>query len=291
MFRSHGGFTMNCARCGNHAAAPGGELCRRCEAARPHQVTDAGPVADPLSAAPPAYPRAPYTEPPIQSPHGPAWLRSPVALGRTVAILLGAVAVADAVAVWADLALLDVSDRLAGGDWSVALENDSDRADGLVALAGVLQTLTYLATIVVFLVWFHRVRVNAEVFAPFGHRKKRGWAIGGWFVPVVNLWFPRRIAVDCWDASSPWEKPRSHALVNTWWTLWLLSLFAGEAGDRTYLRAEEIAEYRLAARQMLFADSLEIVSAVFAALFVLALTRMQDDRARSGPREPEPVTV
>ncbi|MEU1552042.1 DUF4328 domain-containing protein [Streptomyces scabiei] len=289
---------MNCARCGNQAAAPGGELCRPCEAAGPSRATDPRNAADPLGTAdppgtapPPVYPVAPHTEPPLQSPHGPAWLRSPVVLGRTVAILLGAVAVADVVAVWADLALLDVSDRLAGGDWSAALEHDSDRADGLVALAGVLQTLTYVATIVVFLVWFHRVRVNAEVFDPFGHRKKRGWAIGGWFVPVVNLWFPRRIAIDCWDASSPWEKPRSHALVNTWWTLWLLSLFAGEAGDRAYLRAEEIEEYRLAARQMLFADSLEIVAAVFAALFVLALTRMQDDRARRGPREPEPVAV
>ncbi|MFD9117224.1 DUF4328 domain-containing protein [Streptomyces bottropensis] len=290
---------MNCARCGNHTATPGGQLCRGCDAAAPRSA-DARPASPSAAAYPVTYPSVTYpaapplatrTELPIQSPHGPAWLRSPVALGRAVAILLGAVAAADVVAVWADLSLLDVSGRLAGEDWSVALERDSDRADGLVALAGILQTLTYVAAIVVFLVWFHRVRVNAEVFDPFGHRKKRGWAIGGWFVPVVNLWFPRRIAIDCWDASSPWEKPRSHALVNTWWTLWLLSLFAGEAGDRAYLRAEEIEEYRVAARQMLFADSLEIVSAVFAALFVLALTRMQDDRARSGPREPEPGTV
>jgi hypothetical protein len=208
-----------------------------------------------------------------------------------VAGLLGAVAAVDLVAVWADLTLLDVMNRMAADDWSVALERDADRADGLVALAGGLQTLTYIATIVVFLVWFHQVRVNAEVFDPFGHRKKRGWAVGAWFVPVVNLWFPRRIAIDCWDASSPWEKPRSHALVNTWWTLWLLSLFAGEAGDRTYIRAETVEENGLAARQMLFADSLEIVSAVFAALFVLALTRMQDDKVRSGPaRAPEPVS-
>ncbi|MFF9777128.1 DUF4328 domain-containing protein [Streptomyces sp. NPDC013978] len=221
----------------------------------------------------------------------PPLLRSPVGLGRAVAILLGAVAVADVVAVWADLSLLDVMNRMLADDWSVALERDSDRADGLMALAAALQTFTYLATAVVFLVWFHRVRVNAEVFDPFGHRKKRGWAIGGWFVPVVNLWFPRRIAVDCWDASGPWQKPRSHALVNTWWKLWLLSLFAGEVGDRAYFRAEEAEEYRTAAQQMLFADSLEIVSAVFAALFVLALTRMQDDKARSGPREPEPVAV
>ncbi|WP_216590190.1 DUF4328 domain-containing protein [Streptomyces brasiliscabiei] len=269
---------MTCTRCRQFEAAPGGGLCRACEAEEGHPDVGPGlPPAPPLVAGVPLGP--------------PALLRSPVALGRAVAILLGAVAVADLVAVWADLALLDVMDRLATADWSAALEHDSDRADRLIAFAGVLQTLTYVATIIVFVFWFHRVRVNAEVFDPFGHRKKRGWAIGGWFVPLANLWIPRRIAVDCWDASGPWRKPRSHALVNAWWTLWLLSLFAGEAGDRAYIRAQEVEEYRSAARQMLFADSLEIVSAVFAVLFVLALTRMQDDKARSGPREPAPDEV
>ncbi|WP_371577455.1 DUF4328 domain-containing protein [Streptomyces sp. NBC_01314] len=267
---------MFCTRCRHSEAAPDGILCRSCEAGG-----YGGPAAGGGSA----------TGFPVVTPHGTAWLRSPVGLGRAVVILLGAVAAADLVAVWADLSLLDVMNRMAADDWGVALERDYDRADRLIVLAGVLQTLTYVAAIVVFLIWFHRVRVNAEVFDPFGHRKKRGWAIGAWFVPVVNLWFPRRIAIDCWDASSPWEKPRSHALVNTWWTLWLLSLFAGEAGDRAYLRAEEVEEYRLAAQWMLFGDSLEIVSALFAALFVLALTRMQDGRARTGPREPESVSV
>ncbi|MFI0902108.1 DUF4328 domain-containing protein [Streptomyces sioyaensis] len=45
-------------------------------------------------------------------------------------------------------------------------------------------------------VWFHRARVNAEVFAPEYHEKARGCAIWGWSVPVVNLWFPRRVAID-----------------------------------------------------------------------------------------------
>lgn len=269
---------MTCTRCRQFASVPGGALCRACEAEDLHpDVGRALPQAPPLAAGMPIVP--------------PAWLRSPVGLGRAVAILLGAVAVADLVSVWADLALLDVMGRMADDDWSAGLADDHDRADGLVTLAGFLQTVTYIATIVVFLIWFHRVRVNAEVFQPFGHRKKRGWAIGGWFVPVVNLWFPRRIAIDCWDASSPWDKPRSHALVNIWWTLWLFSTVAGEFGDRTYILAETVEEYRSAAERMLFADTLEIVAAVFAALFVLALTRMQDDKAISGPRAPEPASV
>ena len=58
--------------------------------------------------------------------------------------------------------------RMAADDWSMALERDYDRADRLYGLAGVRQLLAYVAAIVVFLIWFHRVRVNAEVFDPSG---------------------------------------------------------------------------------------------------------------------------
>ncbi|MFE9498788.1 DUF4328 domain-containing protein [Streptomyces collinus] len=36
------------------------------------------------------------------------------------------------------------------------------------------------------------------------HTNSRGWAICGWFCPVVNLWFPRRVALDTWDAGAAW---------------------------------------------------------------------------------------
>ncbi|WP_327343861.1 DUF4328 domain-containing protein [Streptomyces europaeiscabiei] len=206
-------------------------------------------------------------------------------------MLLGTVAAVDLVAVWADMVLLDVSDRMADGEWGPAVARDSDWADLLVGLAGNLQMLTFFATIAVFLVWFHRVRVNAEVFDPSGHGLRRGWAIGGWFVPPVLLWFPRRIALDCWGASSPREKPRSHSLVNAWWALWLISLVVREVADKAYYEAETASDHRSAALQMLFADTVEIVAAVLAVLFVLALTRMQDDKVRSGPLVPEPVSL
>lgn len=252
---------MNCARCANHAAAPGGELCRQCEAAAPSPL----PVH-------PAWPAPPQP--------GTAWLRSPVGFGRAVAVLLGVVSTVDLLSMWADMVLFDVSGRMADGEWGPAVARDSDRADLLVDLVGGLQTLTFFATIAVFLVWFHRVRVNAEVFDTSGHGLRRGWAIGGWFVPPVLLWFPRRVALDCWGASSPREKHRSHALVNACWALWLISLVVRVVADKAYYEAEAASDHRSAALRMLFADAVEIVAAVLAILFVLALTRMRCGAAR-----------
>ncbi|MCE0447455.1 DUF4328 domain-containing protein [Streptomyces tricolor] len=67
----------------------------------------------------------------------------------------------------------------------------ADRADTLYGVAGISQGVALLATMVVYLCWLWRVRVNAEVFDASRHRMKRGWTIGGWFCPIVNLVVPR----------------------------------------------------------------------------------------------------
>ncbi|WP_346093027.1 DUF4328 domain-containing protein [Streptomyces olivaceiscleroticus] len=67
---------------------------------------------------------------------------------------------------------------------------------------------------VVFIVRFHRTRINGEILAPEGHRRGRLWAVGAWFTPIVALWFPRQIAGDTWKASSAPGSRVSSAVVN-----------------------------------------------------------------------------
>ncbi|GAA1356275.1 DUF4328 domain-containing protein [Streptomyces beijiangensis] len=192
---------------------------------------------------------------PRPAPGPPAALRSPVGLSYAVLALLG---------VWTvgDLAMI------ATGRWG------SDRVHDLAVQ---VQGPVFFACAITFMVWFHRVRVNAEVFAPDGHRKSRTWAYWGWIVPVVNLWYPRRIAIDTWvasarrlpDGSAP---PASYQLINIWWICWLLSNVAfyssnGGAPDGW----------------VGFSSVADIASAVAAACFVRQLTRRQDVLVRTGP--------
>jgi hypothetical protein len=170
------------------------------------------------------------------------------------------------------------------------VDQEVERADQLYLVTGVLQTLALIATVVLFLCWFHRVRVNAEVFDPYGHKKKRGWAIGAWFTPIVNLWFPRRITLDIWEASIPWGAPRSRGLVNTWWTFWIVSLLAGRAAFDSHRKAETPEEFRDAVLQVIFADVMDIVAAALAIAVVLRLTRMQNEKAIQGSA-PAPAAV
>ncbi|MBL1081359.1 DUF4328 domain-containing protein [Streptomyces actinomycinicus] len=232
---------------------------------------------------------SPMPAPPMPMVPGPV-LRKPVGLGRTTAVLLGLVIATDLFAVWAGLGEIDVAGDIADGATGGGIVDRADRADTFYSAAGVLQTAALLATGIVYLCWVWRVRVNAEVFNPGGHSKSRGWTIGGWFCPVVNLWFPRRIVLDIWDSSAAWAKRPGHAIVNFWWALWIVSLLAGRVAARLSARAETAAEIRDAARQMLYADVLDIGAAVLAVLVVLKITRMQHRRALEGP-VPAPALV
>ncbi|MFF9123434.1 DUF4328 domain-containing protein [Streptomyces sp. NPDC014889] len=249
---------MICARCRHFAVVPGGTLCAGCSAAS-------------ASAAPP-YPGVPSLR-----------LRSPVGLGRAAVAMLLLVVAGDLFAIGADVFMYDVSGDLMNGSVGGDVMRRADDADRLYAVAGVVQVLTLLASCVVFLCWFHRVRVNADVFDPSAHSKSRGWAIGAWFTPVVNLWYPRRITADIWDASSPADRSGSHRLVDVWWALWLIGLLVDRVAATAYNRADTAEELHRAGGQMMLSDALDIVAAVLAVLVVLRLTRMQHEKALRGP--------
>ncbi|MFF5535005.1 DUF4328 domain-containing protein [Streptomyces cinerochromogenes] len=224
---------------------------------------------------------APMPAPPYPAPPG-AWLRSPTALGRATVVLFGLVIATDLFACYADLLEASVTGDIADGAVGAAVIDRADRADKLYGAAGISQGIALVATAVVYLCWLWRIRVNAEVFDASRHRMKRGWTIGAWFCPVVNLWFPRRIVADSWDASAPWGSRSGHTPVNAWWTLWIVGIVVGRFADTTSRHAETVEELRHAANVMLFSDALDIVSAVLALVVVVRLTRMQERKVLSG---------
>ncbi|MFF9286563.1 DUF4328 domain-containing protein [Streptomyces griseosporeus] len=218
-----------------------------------------------------------------------AWLRSPAALGRATAVLLGLVIATDLFACYADWLEMDVTGELADGVTGANVIDRADHADALYGMAGIAQGVALVATAVVYLCWLWRIRVNAEVFDASRHRMKRGWTIGAWFCPVVNLWFPRRVVADIWDASARWGSRPGHTPVNAWWTLWLLSVVVDQYAARSYRQAETAEELRKASTTMLFSDCLDIAAAVLAIVVVVLLTRMQERKVLSGELPAPPL--
>jgi hypothetical protein len=99
---------------------------------------------------------------------------------------------------------------------------------GFAVLASDVVGLLLLLTIIpVFLVWLYHASRNAED-SGYPQRWSPGWAIGGWFVPVIFLWFPYQIVSDIWRAGQPPERrARTPWPVVAWWTCWLLAWVTG----------------------------------------------------------------
>ncbi|MGW6141879.1 DUF4328 domain-containing protein [Streptomyces sp. NPDC055144] len=216
-----------------------------------------------------------------------AVLKSPVGVSMAVVVLLGVTIAIDLFALWVGFEQRSLAADFVAGHFSAGSEADADRIDSLYAAAGVAQLCALVATAVVFIVWFRRVRVNAEVFRPDGHSRSRGWASWGWFVPFVNLWAPRQVATDTWDASVPEAglipQKHSHTVINSWWSLWLLGNVIGRFAGSQYDKAEGIGEIKTATEMLMLSDALDVAAAVAAIMFVRSLTRMQNEKALGGP--------
>jgi hypothetical protein len=123
---------------------------------------------------------------------------SPRSRGRWVLVLLGLTIALDLVSLIVLGAQRSLLDRGLGGISLAEWHTSVSRVNRL----GVIEQLLYLATIVAFLMWVHRAYLNlARAGAP-GLRFTPGWAVGYWFVPVLNIVRSKQILDDLWRATA-----------------------------------------------------------------------------------------
>ncbi|SFY12300.1 DUF4328 domain-containing protein [Streptomyces atratus] len=256
-------------------------LCSTCRLRPP--VTDDGrcPLcAGPAGAAAPM-PPAPAFFAPQQ------YLRSPEGLAKAVVVLLAVMIVADLLAVAAGLNTHRVLAAGVANDFATYDEEAATFADNLYGAASSFQTFVGLAIAVVFIIWFRRVRLNAEVFDPSMQSMRPGWAVGAWFIPIANWVLPRRIAGGIWTASAQTNTDGSWRTVpatvmNLWWGAWVCSQILSQYTARRYWAAEQPQEILDTTFLLVATDAIDIAAAVLAILFVRKLTRMQRERAALG---------
>ncbi|MGP9017571.1 DUF4328 domain-containing protein [Streptomyces sp. BR1] len=210
-------------------------------------------------------------------------LRSPHQLATATSILLAVVATIDVFALYAGITMHNVT-----GDLLTRSSDEIDRADDLYTAAGYLQLFAMLATAIVFITWFHRVRCNADAFAADVCTRSRGWAVGGWLIPVGNLWIPFTIAREVWTASTQrapdgsWRE-MSQRPIKLWWTMWLAALAMNRFASTMYQHADTPDSLQRAADVTMLADVLDLAAALLAIAFVRKLTAMQHTKATQGP--------
>lgn len=173
--------------------------------------------------------------------------------------------------------------RRGGADTAVAKTATSIYL-GLSAGA-LLYVTVYAAAAATFLMWLYRVQANLPALGIADARWGPWWAIGCWFVPVMNWVVPFMVVRDLWKASGPEARPGSWRNLPTppqlwcWWGLWLMGGLVISVGWGFSLQGRRTLADSI---QASIADSigtlLMILCTVFAAMIVAQVDRRQAAR-------------
>jgi hypothetical protein len=220
-------------------------------------------------------------------PERPSRPYRPIAgVARTLMIMIAIGIGLDAVAVVSDIAYIGLLERIRDG--AFVSSGEAEAGDIRVGFIGLAQFLLYLATAIVFIVWFYRAYSNLY---PLGAtlRHKPGWAIGGWFVPILSFIRPKQMANDIWRASDPdlqrevglgYEGERVSPIIDLWWAAFIITNIVVRSGSEIAAStAEEADELVTGAKGVMYGDIASVVVGVLALLTVRALTARQDARA------------
>jgi len=212
-------------------------------------------------------------------PQAPAGTWSSLALATVAA--LAASAAGSAWEIFVDL------HRAAAIDNALRTHRDADiatvrSADHAVHLAAVIDLALVVVTATLFIAWLYRTCRAVASYSPDALRHGPGWAIGGWFVPFLNLVRPKQMVDDAWaSATVPHERPPLY--LHVWWAALLASsLMARVASAGSSASATDLAD---ADRLRVWADGLDLIAAGLAIVVVLATTRrVMAMRAVGGPK-------
>jgi hypothetical protein len=152
--------------------------------------------------------------------------------------------------------------------------------DSRQQLIGIIQLLLILATIVFFIMWFHRAYKNLHRLGINTLQYTQGWAIGGWFVPFLNLVRPYTIMKEIWKNTQEYVftketgiRSSAPTIIGWWWGTWLLSNVLGNASGKIALRANSIDQMITSTQVSMFSDAVDMLSMIITLIMV---TKMMD---------------
>jgi hypothetical protein len=167
-------------------------------------------------------------------------------------------------------------------DLSSVSAADVQAADNAAHAASQIVLVAFCITAVLYVVWFWHARVRAEGFDASVHRRRRGWAIGGWICPIVNFWFPLQITRDILRASDvPAYDPASsrerlRPVVPIWWACLLLTGLLNRATAAH--RADTLTALRDGLQLEVATDVVQILAALLALSVVRSVTAAVERR-------------
>ena len=101
------------------------------------------------------------------------------------------------------------------------------------AMLWLVQLILYAAAFIVTLRWIYLANNNARARGADDMIVSPGWAVGWFFVPLLNLVMPFIAMRELWKASSnprDWQVAATPVLIPLWWGFWVAAGITGAIG-------------------------------------------------------------
>ena len=156
-----------------------------------------------------------------------------------------------------------------------------DLTAGLLGLGGIA---VYIATVVVFCCWFHRINKNAALVATEKPPMSPGLAVGSFFIPILCVFYPCKAALFSWKSSARAVDPQSPAsatIVGVWWATWILVNVVGRIVFKQAFstgfsqEAPSIEELERTEYVLMVGNVAGLLSAAVATVMVAKMTALQ----------------
>jgi hypothetical protein len=294
-----------CSKCGRAIVVPiaGPSAARASGEPRPESPSEppplpAAPAAPGRRAAPRQVEPAPVTAPRRGAPRvaqhrtTPGRMKPLRGLSYAVFAALAVALVVQVVSAIGHLELIDFADGIAQG-----ATPDAARAAEIDARAQVVAVwiiVIALVAAVPFCAWFHRAHANLRAARLDHLQYASGWAIGGFFVPFLNLVRPFQVMTEVWAGTAylagvarvaKWRNARASSWVRCWWGLLLCGGGASVAGAFVLGSSQNAAGVAASGWFALTASLLRASSVLCAVEVVRRITELQEQATARSPAE------
>jgi hypothetical protein len=167
-----------------------------------------------------------------------------------------------------------------GGGLDQATANANDMRQLVITGFLVLAVLTYM---IILFVWVYATHSNLPSLGATNLDFTPGWAVGWFFVPIMNFVKPYQVVSEIWHKSQPnpllGREPTSAALLGWWWGLRICSYIA-EQGLKVFSRNANTVDLLIAVSWIAIVGTILIdIPMVTCQIFMArSVQRFQDDR-------------
>jgi hypothetical protein len=204
---------------------------------------------------------------------------------RLVLLALSLTIALDLIAVISDADYHSLIERISNGD---APLEQVQAADDRQSTINVVEVVLFILTAIVFIFWFFRAYRNLTRLGIQDLRWGKNWAIGAWFVPLLNFVRPKSIANDIWRGSDPGLPARAGLpsvgvpwYHSAWWLVFIGGGIFSRIAYQQFRDADTLSGLSSASVALEVSDSLDILAAALAIAVVYQTVKRQRRRARA----------